>query len=105
MTIGQINQMPMSEYMSWQQYYLIEPWGLRPQDAMHAHLAVILANANRNTEVRPDPYELKDFLLYAPEVEPKEEPRIDGKTCAEWKLIFAAEALQASRTISEKATS
>ncbi|MBC3811330.1 hypothetical protein H8K26_07730 [Undibacterium aquatile] len=77
---------------------MMEPWGLRPQDIMHAHALSILANINRNKEVRPDPYEIKDFMLFDKAKQPAVDPKIDGKTCEEWKLIFAAEALAAQRS-------
>jgi hypothetical protein len=100
MTIGQINKMPTSEYLGWQQFYMIEPWGLRTEDAMHAHAISVLANINRDTKVRKEPFQIKDFLLYK-EPEPvtaeEDEPTVEGKTSAQWKLIFAAEALIAQQ--------
>ena len=101
MTIGQLNEMPINEYIEWQYFYMLEPWGLRPQDAMHAHALSVLANVNRNTEARPEPYEIKDFMLYTQAAPAAEDPRVEGKTAAEWQLIFAAEALQAVQKIQE----
>lgn len=97
MTIGQINQMPATEYLGWQEFYTLEPWGLRPQDAMHAHAISVLANINRNEKERPEPFSLKDFLLFDDRRVSVVDPKIDGKTCEEWKLLFAAEALAAQR--------
>jgi hypothetical protein len=98
MTIGQIDQMPISEYLGWQEFYALEPWGLRPQDAMHAHAISVLANINRNSEERAEPFCIKDFLLFDDKNKASvEDPRIGGKTCEEWKLLFAAEALAAQR--------
>lgn len=98
MTVGQIDQMPISEYFGWLEFYALEPWGLRSQDAMHAHAISVLANINRNPEERPEPFVIQDFLLFDDKKKASvEDPKIDGKTCEEWKLVFAAEALAAQR--------
>lgn len=96
MTIGQINAMPYEEYLGWQEYYTVEPWGLGVQDALNAHALSVLANVNRDSKTRPEPYVARDFLLFpGPPPPPVEPPTVDGKTADQWKLIFAAEALQA----------
>ena len=83
--------------MGWREYYNVEPWGLDVQDAMQANGVAVLANINRNTEKRPDPYRLKDFMLFAPKEKAHIGPTVQGKTAAQWKLIFAAEASQTAR--------
>ena len=93
--------MPYAELMGWREYYSIEPWGLDVQDALQANAVAVLANINRNTEKRPEPYRLKDFLLFAPKAKLQVEPTVEGKTAAQWKLIFAAEASQAARKADE----
>lgn len=89
--------MPYAELMGWREYYNVEPWGLDVQDAMQANAVAVLANINRNTEKRSEPYRLKDFLLFAPKAKPHIEPTVQGKTAQQWKLIFAAEASQTAR--------
>lgn len=91
--------MPIVEYLSWQEFYAIEPWGLATHDAMQAHLASILANVNRDTKRRPQPYEFRDFLLYRPRSQAVEENtgdevRINGLTAHQHQLLLGFEALQ-----------
>ncbi len=98
MMIGQIDAMPYEEYAGWQEFYAVEPWGLSVQDSMHAHGISVLANVNRDGKSRPEAYTIKDFLLFpGPAAAPTEEPTVEGKTGSQWKLIFAAEALQAQQ--------
>lgn len=103
---GEIDTMPYADYRECQEFYEIEPWGLQVQDSMNAHALSVLANINRNPKKRPQPYAIKDFLLYPPVV-PKtaqgKEPTVDGKTASQWRLIFAAEALAARQNV-KKAT-
>lgn len=89
--------MPHAEFVGWQQFYGLEPWGLAVQDTMQANAVHVAANINRDAEQRPEPYRLRDFLLFSPPEPPREEPTVDGKTAAQWKMVFAAEALQANR--------
>lgn len=98
MTLGQLDAMPYEEYLGWQEFIALEPVGIRAHDAMHAHIISVLGNINRDPDKRREPYQIKDFLLFEDPVrELKEEPTVDGKTAAQWKLIFAAEALNARR--------
>lgn len=96
---GEIDAMPYSDYADFKRFYDIEPWGLPMHDAMNAWSMSLLANTNRNSERRPEPFRMEDFLLFShPEKDvPKEEPTVEGKTAAQWKLIFAAEALQTAQ--------
>ena len=89
--------MPYAELVGWREFYNLEPWGLEVQDALQANAVSVLANVNRDAERRPEPYKLKDFLIFATADKPKVEPTVDGKTAAQWKLIFAAEATQAAQ--------
>lgn len=89
--------MPAREYIGWQEFAVIEPFGMRVQDAMHAHSLSVLANVNRNPEQRKEPYGIKDFLLFPDPEREVPEATVEGKTAAQWKLIFAAEALAAQQ--------
>lgn len=93
--------MPIAEYLSWQEFYAIEPWGLAVQDAMQANIGQILANINRDTKRRPDPYQLREFLLYADLVKGRtddvEHPRVQGLTADQWKMLMFFQALQAQQ--------
>lgn len=89
----------MAEYLEWQEFYEIEPFGLQVQDAFHAHGIAVLANVNRDPKRRKEPFGIKDFLLH-PEPQPpgpKVEPTVHGKTAAQWRAIFAADAINAAR--------
>lgn len=91
--------MPMAEYLSWQEFYNTEPWGLSVQDALQAHLASILANVNRDSEKRPKPYALGEFLIFSdrhqePHVAREEPVRVNGLTAEQHKLLLGFEALQ-----------
>jgi hypothetical protein len=97
MTVGQVDMMSMAEYIGWQEFYAIEPWGLAVQDAMQAQGASILAEVNRNPKARSEVYGLREFLLFAGKKPPVPQALVEGKTAAQWKLIFAAEALATSR--------
>ena len=89
--------MPYAELMGWREYYAVEPWGLDVQDAMQANAISVAANIARNPENKPDAYRLRDFLLFAQKQPDRIEPTVDGKTAAQWKMIFAAEAAQAAK--------
>ena len=101
MTIGQINQMPHAEFAEWQIYYALEPFGIQMYDTIQAHSASLLANVNRSSEKRPEPYTIQDFLLFAPKLPAAAEPMVEGKTAMQWKLIFAAESLAAAQKVNK----
>jgi hypothetical protein len=97
--LGDIEAMPMAEYLNWQEFYSVEPWGLSVQDALQAHLASILANVNRDSGKRPVPYALSDFLIFADlhkeQKTSQEEPvRVNGLTAEQHKLLMGFEALK-----------
>ena len=91
--------MPHAEFIGWQQFYAVEPWGLQVQDAMQANAVSVLANVNRDSERKPQAYQIRDFMLFMPPEPPKSEPMVEGKTAAQWQLIHAAEALQAIKPL------
>lgn len=101
MTIGQIDRMPHAEFLEWQEYYLIEPFGIKMHDMIQAHSVSVLANVNRNSEKRPQPYTIQDFMLFEPKQLDSTEPTVEGKTATQWKLIFAAESLAASQQMNK----
>ena len=50
------------EFGYWMAYYGLEPWGERVADMRHGIAVATLANINRNTEARPEPYSPTDFI-------------------------------------------
>jgi hypothetical protein len=94
--------MPYADYLELQEFYAIEPWGIAVQDAMQAHINQTLANTNRDSRKRPDPYRLSEFLLFnaPPAEEPvsePEHPRVQGLTAHQWKMLMFFQALQAKQ--------
>jgi hypothetical protein len=96
--LGEIGDMPQAEYIEWQEFYGLEPFGLAVTDAMHAHQISMLANVNRNAEKRPEPFTTADFLMFPsdpqPGAEEAEEPTVDGLTADQWKIRMFFESLK-----------
>ena len=88
--------MPYADFAEFMAFYEFEPWGLAVNDAFQANVVQVLANVNRDSSKRSEPYSIKDFMLFAPKEPELPEPTVEGKTAAQWQLIFNAEALQAS---------
>lgn len=91
--------MPHAEYMDWQEYYDIEPWGLAVRDAAQAHIAVTLANINRDAKQRPDAYRLDEFLLFRERKTEKAGPVLlpndDAQTNSMIEAMFGGKAVRA----------
>lgn len=63
-----LRELTAAELREWQAYYALEPFGDEwPRTAL---LACLIANANRDTEVRPEPFEVADFMPNAQELLP-----------------------------------
>jgi hypothetical protein len=92
---GEIDAMPYADFVELQEFYGIEPFGLAVSDTLSAHQISVMANLERDPKAKPEPYMIRDFLLFQPPVEKAPEATVEGKTAAQWRLIFAAEALQA----------
>lgn len=65
--------MPYAEFAEWQEFYGLEPFGTEVQDAAQANVACVLANVNRDPKSRPDPYSLRDFMLFADRAQAEDE--------------------------------
>jgi hypothetical protein len=50
------------ELNEWEALYLLEPFGFDLQNHRHGSLMALLANTNRDPEVKPNPYESSDFM-------------------------------------------
>ncbi|WP_425126245.1 phage tail assembly protein T [Burkholderia gladioli] len=55
------------EFARWMAYYRVEPFGERVADLRMGQLAALIANVNRNSKVRPDPYLPIDFMPWVEE--------------------------------------
>jgi hypothetical protein len=51
------------EFQEWRILEEIEPWGDRRLDILFAQLVTLIANVNRDTKRRPDPFSVTDFKL------------------------------------------
>jgi hypothetical protein len=72
----------------------IEPIGDRRGDIQAALIAMLIANANRDTKRRAEPYELTDFLLDFDAAEKSAQP-LDWRVLKEkWKQF--AESMQSA---------
>lgn len=90
--------MPFEEYVGWQEYYGVEPWGAGLIDSAQAHIASILANVNRDTKARKEPYRIDEFLLLKERSEPTgpvllEDP--DAQTEAMIQAMFGGKVQRA----------
>lgn len=52
------------ELMRWGKYYSIEPFGEWPANLRAAQIVATLANINRDTKKRSQPYEITEFELF-----------------------------------------
>ena len=65
-------ELSASQLREWEAYSILEPFGA--QWIQTALLAMLIANTNRDTEKKPEPYEMADFLPREPDV-----PVTDGE--------------------------
>jgi len=91
-----------SEWLDWQRFYSLEPYGAPLADIIQAQLRVLLANINRNDKVRPEPFRTEEFLLLAESEAAPSEPAkpelIEGLTLADWRLALYLRALGKQQT-------
>lgn len=63
--------MTAQEFIEWQAFYGIDPWGGYRQDLQSANICSIIANVNRGENTQP--YALEDFTLFQRYPAPPEE--------------------------------
>lgn len=51
-----------AEFTEWMAYYELEPFGDLVADHRHGVASALLANINRNSNTRPEPYLSSDFI-------------------------------------------
>lgn len=68
-TLGEIDAIPYGEYLEWQEFYNIEPFGVAVHDLAQANIVRTLAEINRDSKKRGQPYALREFLLFKPQDE------------------------------------
>jgi len=62
--------------MEWVDYYNQEPWGERMADMRGGQLCSLIANCNRDTSVKPEPFSPMDFMFL---VEPEREQELSDQ--------------------------
>ena len=81
-----------AEFTEWMAYYELEPFGDLVADQRHGVASALLANVNRNSSTRPEPYSSNDFIHWrdvggAPE---EVEPVLLADPVAHGQLMRAA---------------
>lgn len=63
-TISEIRALPYEEFVSWQHFYSLEPWGWHDREYRTAALLTMLVNVNVNK--RANQKDVKDFVRDMP---------------------------------------
>lgn len=97
-TLAQIDALPVAEVNEWAEFFELEPFGLPASDALQANLASLLANIHRDTRARPEPFSLKDFLVFSrqdpTQNEDQQAPTVDGLNRDQLTLLLGFQALK-----------
>ena len=73
-TLGELAQMPVAEYRSWQAYADIEPFGHHYDDLRSGALVAANYNVNRDVKKRAEPYQALDFVPWNDMAQQQAEP-------------------------------
>lgn len=97
-TVEELNAtLSASEWISWLQFFEVEPYGLPVIDVVQAQLRALIGNIHRNDQARPEPFHVRDFLLFMNEASHEEiqgAPINDGLSASEWQLAMYLRAYQ-----------
>lgn len=66
--------MTFSQLREWKAFENISPFGEQREDIRIAALSAVIANVNRDSKRKPQPYKIEDFLLRMDSV-PTERPK------------------------------
>lgn len=55
----------MRQMMEWEEYFDKEPFGDDQHEARHGQICALLANCNRDSKVKPEPFKPIDFTRWA----------------------------------------
>jgi hypothetical protein len=58
------HEIDSTEFTEWMAYYRLEPWGDAVADLRHGVLSSLIANANRDSKSRPQPFSPEDFIYW-----------------------------------------
>lgn len=84
-------QISSAEFTEWMAFYELEPFGDLVADLRHGTATSLLANINRDSKARPDPYTAEDFIPWRAGTPAKEaEPTLLDDPVAQSNLLRAA---------------
>lgn len=94
--------MSWEQFLSWQIYYSLEPWGEKLHDAQIAQVVSVLAEINRDKKQRPEAFAINDFTLIKDETMQQATPRRTKPLTdlKQWNLICGV--LNTGRKVSPK---
>jgi hypothetical protein len=65
-----LRRLTAKQFLEWQAYATLEPFDEVRGDFRSALIASVLANVNRDSKKKPEPFKIQDFLLKFEEAEP-----------------------------------
>lgn len=68
-----LERMSWREYLEWQEYFALEPFGEERADLRAGIVASVIANVNRDPKKRKEPYAPLDFMPYTERPKPTPE--------------------------------
>jgi hypothetical protein len=93
-----------SEWLDWQRFAAVEPFGAPMLDVVQAQLRALLAEIHRDAGVRREPFEPRDFLLFQTPPSETLQQATHGLSAADWRLAMYLKALQARQQSTESPT-
>lgn len=80
MTVGELlNQMSSRELTEWMAFYSLEPFGYVANLHGHAITASVIAEVNRDSEKKSEPFTAQDFIPNEQQQEPEREKSVFQK--------------------------
>ena len=80
--------MTSGQLAEWMAYDAVEPSGEYRQELRSGQLCSLLANINRDSEKRPEPFVPLDFMFFTDRPEEKQEPPTAEELNAKLKQVF-----------------
>lgn len=78
------------EFTQWMGFYKRQPWGERVQDLRFGSLMALMANINRNADVRKEPFLPSEFTPWSNWPQVEAEPLLLPDKDAHSRLLSAA---------------
>ena len=91
------------ELQEWMIYYSLEPWGPERADLNSGIIASTIANVNRDSKVRSEPFKAEDFMpKYGADPSAETEPESDDDGMAPERIMGVMERLVAHQAKVER---